>query len=136
MHFLSAEQAEEANFRPCKRCKPTNERLPDHEWTDLIKQSIDQNFDKPLTLQTLAEMCHGSPYHLLRTFKRIQGMTPAEYVRKKRINHAAECLVRSDHKVAEIARQAGIPNAAYFITLFKKTTGLTPNRFRQAHKSQ
>lgn len=62
--FLNAEQALHANFRPCKRCKPTNERLPDIEWVAKITEYIDRNFIEKLTLETLAEIAHGSPYHL------------------------------------------------------------------------
>lgn len=48
--FQNAEQALRANFRPCKRCKPTNENLPDSEWVNLITEYIDKNFTEKLTL--------------------------------------------------------------------------------------
>lgn len=46
--FPNAEQALHANFRPCKRCKPTNEKLPDSEWVALITEYIDKNFTEKL----------------------------------------------------------------------------------------
>jgi len=49
--FSNAEQALRANFRPCKRCKPTNENLPDSEWVNLITEYIDKNFTEKLTLE-------------------------------------------------------------------------------------
>ena len=70
MYFATAAQA--ANFRPCKRCKPTNENLPDSEWVDIITAYIDQNFAEKLALESLAMICHGSPYHMHRTFKRLK----------------------------------------------------------------
>ena len=42
--FRTAEQAQSAQFRPCKRCKPTNERLPDDEWISLVTEYIDRNY--------------------------------------------------------------------------------------------
>ena len=86
--FQSAEEALTAKFRPCKRCKPTNERLPENEWVALITEYISRNYNKKLTLETLAEISHGSPYHLHRTFKKIIGITPVEYIHQLRINMA------------------------------------------------
>jgi len=128
--FISPQHAAEARFRPCKRCKPTGERLPDKEWVEIMTSYIDNNFTEPLTLETLAEMCHGSPYHLHRTFKKIMNITPVDYIQQKRITKATEYLIHSNRTVADIALHVGIPNTSYFITLFKKKTGLTPVRFR------
>ena len=68
--FHHAEQALSENFRPCKRCKPNGLTLPNEEWVEQIKEYIEKHFDEALTLDILAEMCHGSPFHLQRTFKK------------------------------------------------------------------
>jgi AraC family transcriptional regulator of adaptative response / methylphosphotriester-DNA alkyltransferase methyltransferase len=129
--FQNANQALSANFRPCKRCKPTGERLPDYDWVAQIAEYIDNNYNERLTLETLSDICHGSPYHLHRTFKRIKGITPIEYIQHTRMNKAIEYLIDSHHAIADIASAVGMPNTAYFITLFKKKTGYTPTEFRQ-----
>lgn len=81
--FQNAEQALESGFRPCKRCKPTGERLPDKEWVVVMTEYIDKHYHEPLTLETLAEVCHGSPYHLHRTFKKVTGITPVDYIQQR-----------------------------------------------------
>lgn len=132
--FQNAEQALESGFRPCKRCKPTGERLPDKEWVAVMTEYIDIHYRESLTLETLAEVCHGSPYHLHRTFKKVTGITPVDYIQQKRIDQASEYLISTERAVADIGLHVGLPNTSYFITLFKKKTGHTPTQYRQLNK--
>lgn len=132
--FKSAEQAIRADYRPCKRCKPTGESLPDEDWVDQITKYIDSHYNERLSLHTLADMCHGSPYHLHRTFKRITDLTPVEYIQRLRVKEAQELLSGTNHTVGEIGFLVGIPSSPYFITLFKKITGFTPAEYRQRQK--
>ncbi|MFF2176159.1 bifunctional transcriptional activator/DNA repair enzyme AdaA [Lysinibacillus sp. NPDC058147] len=134
--FSNAEQALRANFRPCKRCKPTNENLPDSEWVDLITEYIDKNFTEKLTLESLATICHGSPYHMHRTFKKIKGITPVDYIQQVRVHAAKQYLTQTNKAIGDIAICVGMANAPYFITLFKKKTGQTPAQFRQMSKME
>jgi AraC family transcriptional regulator of adaptative response / methylphosphotriester-DNA alkyltransferase methyltransferase len=132
--FQTAEQALNAKFRPCKRCKPTGLRLPDDEWITLVTEYIDRNYMETLTLEILAEISHGSPFHLHRTFKKVIHMTPVEYIQQKRIGKALEQLVSSDKTIAAVGQSVGLLNTPYFITLFKKMTGHTPAQYRQIEK--
>ncbi|MBG9456346.1 AraC family transcriptional regulator [Lysinibacillus sphaericus] len=134
--FPNVEQALRANFRPCKRCKPTNENLPDSEWVDLITEYIDKNFTEKLTLESIATICHGSPYHLHRTFKKIKGITPVEYIQQIRVHAAKKYLIQTNKAIGDIAICVGMTNTPYFITLFKKKTGQTPAQFRQISKME
>ncbi|MFF2093420.1 bifunctional transcriptional activator/DNA repair enzyme AdaA [Paenibacillus sp. NPDC058174] len=133
--YANAKQAQQSGFRPCKRCKPTGARLPDQEWVAVAAQFIGNHYKEPLPLQTIADACHGSPYHLQRTFKRIMGISPSSYVQQLRISKAKQLLNETDQSVAGIAAAVGMPNTAYFITLFKKTTGRTPAEYR-LHRSR
>jgi len=129
--FNDAGQALDEGFRPCKRCKPCGLILPDEEWVVQIEEYIHGHYDEQLSLEALADMCHGSPYHLQRTFKRIKGMSPSEYIQKIRITRAMEALAKTDKSVTEIGINVGLPNIPYFITLFKKKTGQTPKQYRK-----
>lgn len=131
-YFPTAGHALAARYRPCKRCKPTGLRLPDEEWVALVTEYIDSHYPEALSLGLLAEISHGSPYHLHRTFKRVTGITPVAYIQQKRIEHAKVQLAATTKSVAEVGKSAGMPNTSYFITLFKKKTGFTPADYRVA----
>ncbi|ALP37655.1 AraC family transcriptional regulator [Paenibacillus sp. IHB B 3084] len=134
--FKKAEQALAEHFRPCKRCKPTGQKLPDHEWIALVTEYVDANYKENLTLHLLAEMRHGSPYHLHRTFKRVMDITPMEYIQQTRLEHAKQQLMDSDKSVAAVGESVGLFNTPYFITLFKKNTGYTPLQYRHLKSEQ
>lgn len=134
--FLTAQQALSEKFRPCKRCKPNRLRLPEEDWIVQITKYIDNHYSETLTLAILANMCHGSPYHLQRTFKQIKGITPIEYMQQTRISKAMQYLTNTNHAIMEISFAVGIPNTAHFATLFKKKTGYTPTDYRKMNRTK
>lgn len=79
--FPLPEIAEQAGFRPCKRCQPHQIDTPDPhiQLARNICQHIQSNLDQPLTLETLGKQFHTSPHHLQRTFKSVVGITPQQY---------------------------------------------------------
>ncbi|MFD0588132.1 bifunctional transcriptional activator/DNA repair enzyme AdaA [Paenibacillus sp. GCM10027627] len=131
--YKSAEQAL-TKFRPCKRCKPTGTRLPHEEWIATVTEYITRNYRDHLSLEHLAEISHGTPYHLHRTFKKVAGVTPTVFIQHVRINHAKQILIETEKSIPEVGELVGLNNAPYFITLFKKMTGTTPEGYRQWHK--
>src|SRR5690554_3509006 len=100
--YLTAEEAMKGSYRPCKRCRPTGERIPDLEWITIVTAYIDRNYMNQLSLDHLADISHSSPYHLHRTFKRIQGMTPVEYIQQQRIMHAQNLLITTKIAITDI----------------------------------
>ncbi len=131
--FHDASQALSLQFRPCKRCKPDELEPPAEEWIGRIVEWIDQHYAEPITLQKLADMAHGSPYHLQRQFKRIKGHSPAEYVQTVRLKAAMRSLLSSPQSAAEIARTVGFSSVPHFNSLFKRKLGVTPASFRIRH---
>lgn len=134
--FYHAEDAIKAGYRPCKRCKSGGYRLPDEEWILQAEAYIKENFATYLTLDVIADGCHGSPYHLHRVFKRINGITPLEYLHQIRMDKAKKYLRQTDKTISEIAALVGNANAAHFATSFKKRTNQSPREYRNNHKSE
>ncbi|WP_125763827.1 bifunctional transcriptional activator/DNA repair enzyme AdaA [Companilactobacillus hulinensis] len=127
--FKTAKEAQAANFRPCKRCQPTG-NVPNTEWVDEITHFIDTNYQRKLTLDRIAEECHGSPFHLQKVFKRENGYTPAQYLTTIRLAKAKELLKNSGLSVKSIALRVGFSSDTYFITVFKQRNNQTPDEFR------
>ncbi|GKU76108.1 bifunctional transcriptional activator/DNA repair enzyme AdaA [Paenibacillus sp. L3-i20] len=134
--FPDAKAAQAADYRPCKRCKPTGQTLPNEEWITQITNYIHHHFTEEITLAKLADIAHGSPYHLHRTFKRVNGITPAAYIHQLRIDRAKAKLIETNSTVSEIGEAVGLANTPYFITLFKRLTGYTPAHYRQLHTKE
>lgn len=129
--YKEAKEAIKDGFRSCKRCKPSGFCLPDEEWVTQITEYMGRHYDEQLTLENLADICHGSPYHLQKTFKRVLGISPVEYLQQIRITKAKELLTNTNKPLVEIGSTIGMHNIPYFITLFKKITGNTPNQYRK-----
>jgi AraC family transcriptional regulator, regulatory protein of adaptative response / methylphosphotriester-DNA alkyltransferase methyltransferase len=129
--FKNSYMALAEGFRPCKRCRPDGVNLPAEEWIMQIRIWIDHNYNENITLRQLAELFHGSPFHLQRLFKRVIGMTPTEYIQKLRLEKAMILLVTDEKPIVEIAEEVGFRGAPYFITLFKRKHGCTPAAFRR-----
>lgn len=131
--FDDVKQALAEGFRPCKRCKPAGLHFPDEEWVIQIREYIDAHYNEQLSLARLAEVCHGSSYHLQRVFKRISGISPVEYIQQVRISKALQELRITEKTIEEIGVKVGLPNTSYFITLFKRKMGQTPKQYRRAY---
>ena len=79
----TAAEAEAAGFRACRRCRPKAPTAP----VDLLVKRARAVLDgarRRVTLAELAEAVGVSPFHLQRTFKRVVGVSPAEYARRER----------------------------------------------------
>lgn len=95
-----------------------------------VKQYIDQNYDKELSLESLAEHVHLSASYLSKLFKRELGQNISSYIQSVRIERAKVLLRTTNQKTYEIAEAVGIYDPVYFSKLFKKVTGKKPKDFR------
>lgn len=93
-----------------------------------------QNLDKDFSLEELAKMASLSRTGFIEHFKALLGDTPFDYLRKQRINHAAEMLISSNYSIAFIAQECGFNDSSHFIRIFKKLMGTTPHAFRKNNK--
>ena len=79
----------------------------------------------------IADAVQISPNHLHMVFSRETGMTPFEYVLKKRIAHAQRLIMAADKSMLEIALKTGFCSQSHFNKAFRATTGTTPLQYRK-----
>jgi AraC family transcriptional regulator len=95
-------------------------------------RAIDQRPDSSQSLGTLANEARLSPYHFLRTFEQVTGVTPHQYARRARLREAATRLLLEPAKVLDVALDCGFGDISAFNRAFRSEFGVSPRGFRQS----
>jgi AraC-like DNA-binding protein len=99
-----------------------------------IQQAVDDlslYYYRQWRVPVLARDAGMSVPNFFRCFRRATGLTPIDYLRRERINHAKRRLVESADSITEIAEQVGYLDQFYFSRDFKQHTGQSPTEFRR-----
>ena len=99
-----------------------------------VVRHIEACADDDLGIDALAGVAGMSPYHFLRTFRRVVGMTPHRYVLQIRLRRAAMRLQASDAPVTGVAFDAGFNDLSAFNRAFRATFDATPSAYRAGHR--
>jgi len=95
-----------------------------------IEQYMEEHFSTNLSIEFLARRASMSPRNFLRRFKSATGHLPGEYAQNLRICVAREMLEGSTKSVEAISRSVGYEDMAFFRSLFRRYTGMTPGEYR------
>jgi AraC-like DNA-binding protein len=93
---------------------------------------MENEYTQPLQLATLAKAVHLSPRSLLRTFKKIMGVSPIDYLIRLRIEKSRELLRDPQFSITQVAFRVGFSDSNYFARQFKKVTGMNPRDMKSA----
>jgi len=96
---------------------------------------VQGHLDEPLELDDLARIACFSPYHFHRVFRALVGEPVQEYVRRLRLERAAQCLKLHDRPVTGIALDAGYESHEAFTRAFHAMFGMSPSDFRAARSA-
>lgn len=132
MFFPQPDAAEEAGFRPCRRCRPQAARpsSPQIEMIGRACRFIEERADAPFTLANLGDKLQASPYHLERTFKRFLGITPRQYADALRLERLKANL-RDDRDVTTALYDAGYGSSRSLYERAPGQLGMTPATYRR-----
>jgi len=98
-----------------------------------VTHYIDQNLNKKITLDDLANQACLSPDYLSKIFNEIMGIRPMEFINRKRIESSQMLLITTNFSISQVAEKVGVFNYSYFSTLFKKYTLMTPEAYQKMH---
>ncbi|ASK28866.1 AraC family transcriptional regulator [Chryseobacterium sp. T16E-39] len=104
--------------------------------TYTFKQIIEANLFSQLTIEQLAEQTNLSVSSFKREFAKLYSDTPANYIRNKKLEKAAELLLVSDQRITEIAFDCGFNDLANFTKSFGEKYNLSPTSYRQEIKNK
>jgi AraC family transcriptional regulator len=90
---------------------------------------IETHLDLPITLQTLADSAGLSTFHLQRMFLLSCGISPHEWLLRRRLSRAKTLLATQD-PIAQIASACGFSSQSHMTRVFKEATGCTPSVYR------
>jgi len=94
---------------------------------------IRRNYDKPISLQSVADELNVSAGYLSRLFLSAMGRTFTDTLNQVRVERAKQLLRDRKLTAYKVGELVGIGNATYFIRVFKKYTGETPNEYRSKY---
>jgi AraC family transcriptional regulator, regulatory protein of adaptative response / methylated-DNA-[protein]-cysteine methyltransferase len=129
--FQHPEQAEQAGYRACLRCRPKTIRgNAESDAVKAICRFIEQHLDEPLTLARLGKEFRQSPFHLQRRFKAVLGVTPREYADTCRLRTLKRNL-RSGDSVTRAMYDAGYGSSSRLYERTASQLGMTPDKYRR-----
>jgi len=105
--------------------------LPPHVVRRLCEH-IDSNIDQRIKIDALAKVANLSVCYFVRAFKRSVGVTPHDYLMRRRVERTMELLSGTDMPLSEIAPAAGFADQSHCARRFRQLVGMSPRDYRRA----
>lgn len=96
-----------------------------------VVRTIEQRLHERLSLGDLAGQADLSPYHFLRAFETVTGVTPHQYLLRVRLREAAMRLLDGPEKILDIALDCGFGDVSNFNRNFRAEFGVSPSAWRE-----
>jgi AraC-like DNA-binding protein len=93
---------------------------------------MDEHSHEPLDLDRMAGHAGLSPFHFLRLFTAVLGVTPHQYLVRSRLRHAAALLTENGRSITDVAYDVGFGDLSNFVRTFHRAAGVSPRGFRRA----
>ncbi|MBV8252593.1 MAG: helix-turn-helix domain-containing protein [Chitinophaga sp.] len=103
------------------------------ETITLAQKYIEQNYQQPLTLESMATHCSMSVRNFCRRFENATTNTPFEYLQRVRIEAAKEMLERKQEGIEQVSLHCGYEDVNYFRKIFKRHVAMTPRAYQEKY---
>lgn len=97
---------------------------------------LEEHVAEPVGLEDAARFVGLSPFHFLRVFSRVAGVTPHQYLVRLRLRRAAWLLAEESRPVTDVALDCGFADLSNFVRTFGRAAGVSPKRFRRAARGE
>ncbi len=94
---------------------------------------VDANLHRMLTVQEMAKIAGYAQSHFTKLFQKNLGVTPAQFLVRKKTEYAIRELTATARPIWDIADALGFSSQFYFTNFFKKHTGMTPSEYRKVY---
>lgn len=101
-----------------------------------VKDYIDRHYEQALTIETLSDICYLSPSYLSKAFRSQVGMSPRQYLTKKRLQEARRLICSTQIPIQDVAMMTGFSDVNCFIQQFKSGYGDTPKQYRRSNNEE
>src|SRR4051794_13591772 len=97
---------------------------------------LEAHSHESVDLDAAAHAVDLSPFHFLRLFAKVLGVTPHQYLVRLRLRRAARLLADDARSVTDIALDVGFADLSNFVRTFRRAAGVSPRGFRQMAKAE
>ena len=101
-----------------------------------IKRYLDSNYSENISLDHLSALSHLNKYYLSHEFTKYYGISPMNYLSRKRIDVCKELLENTDYGISDIAHLVGFSSQSYLSQSFRKSCGMTAGTYRKLKKKR
>ena len=130
-HILASRFVEVVSERP-REPRPSSVR--DRRRAVETALWIDAHSHREIDLERAAAQADLSPFHFLRLFSGVLGVTPHQYLVRSRLRHAARLLADGERAITDIAYDVGFGDLSNFVRTFHRAAGVSPRKFREASR--
>ena len=132
-HLFASRFVETVSGRPRK---PVAVKARDRRRAVEAAHWIAANSHQEINLGATANQAGISPFHFLRLFATVLGVTPHQYLVRSRLRHAARLLADEDIAITDIAYDVGFADLSNFVRTFHRAAGVSPGAFREAARGK
>ncbi len=105
------------------------------EHIEKVIDYIEENLQCEISLVDCARISGYSPYHFLRVFRAVVGLTPADYIRKRRISEISREIMQGNQWISSVAFRYGFNSKENFVRAFKMEHHILPTEYKAAQNS-
>lgn len=106
-------------------------RMDYREHIERVINYIEENLQGEISLEDCARVSGYSLYHFLRIFRDAVGLTPANYIRKRRISEISKEIMRGNQSISPIAFRYGFNSKENFVRAFKAEHHILPTEYKE-----